>query len=166
MGMLRSALSGASRALHSPAGALEVLGRYAESIDGALNTTVATALIDARPRRIIYSVAGHPPPVLMHSDGRFELLDQATGPPLGIAPLHLPRPQVSVDYTPGDTLVMYTDGLIERRGRDIDAGLALMIEELVRCCALGHEQTADALLDCMEVAHGGDDDIALIVVRL
>ncbi|MEU6494081.1 SpoIIE family protein phosphatase [Streptomyces sp. NPDC046984] len=166
MGMLRSALSGASRAVHSPAGALEVLGRYAESIEGALNTTVATALVDTRPRRIIYSVAGHPPPVLMHSDGRFELLDQATGPPLGIAPLHLPRPQVSVDYRPGDTLVMYTDGLIERRGQDIDAGLALMIEELVRCCTLGHEQTADALLDCMEATHGGDDDIALIVFRL
>ncbi len=110
MGMLRSALSAAIRAIPSPAQALEILGLYARAVDGALATTVAKVLIDPRSRLIIYSNAGHPPPILVHLDGSCELLDQATDPPLGARPDHVPRPQAGLPYTPGDTLVLYTTG--------------------------------------------------------
>ena len=123
MGMLRSVLSAAIRALERPAHALEVLGLYARSIEGALNTTAVKAMVDPDSRLIIYSNAGHPPPVLVHADGECELLDQAIDPPLGARPQHVPASQAGHSYTPGDTLVLYTDGLIERRGEDIDAGL-------------------------------------------
>lgn len=93
---------------------------YAGSVDGALATTAVQAVIDTRRHRITYSSAGHPPAVLVHPDGTCVLLDQATDPPLGIGPQRL---QAAVPYTPGGTLVLYTDGLIERRGEDIDAGL-------------------------------------------
>ncbi|MFJ6723183.1 PP2C family protein-serine/threonine phosphatase, partial [Streptomyces sp. NPDC091259] len=82
MGMLRSALSAASRAVAGPAQALEVLGMYARSVDGALAATAVTVLVDTRSKLLIYSSAGHPPPVLLHTDGDCELLDQATDPPL------------------------------------------------------------------------------------
>ncbi|MFE4824163.1 SpoIIE family protein phosphatase [Streptomyces sp. NPDC056704] len=166
MGMLRSALSAAIRALPSPAQALEVLGLYARSLDGATAATAVKVLIDTRSRLIIYSSAGHPPPVLLHSDGTCELLNQATDPPLGARPHHVPRPQAGLSYTRGDTLVMYTDGLIERRDEDIDASLARLTTALAKDSTLAPDQLADALLARLDVAEGAADDIALIIIRL
>ncbi|MER6683689.1 PP2C family protein-serine/threonine phosphatase [Streptomyces olivaceoviridis] len=166
MGMLRSALSAATRALERPAQALEVLGLYARSIEDALGTTAVQVLADTRSRLITYSDAGHPPPILLHPDGGWELLDQATDPPLGARPQHVPRPQASLPYSPGDTLVLYTDGLIERRGEDIDAGLGRLTDVLSACGRLGTEQLADTVLARLGVSSGGRDDIALVVARL
>ncbi|MET9526620.1 SpoIIE family protein phosphatase [Streptomyces coeruleorubidus] len=166
MGMLRSALSAAIRAIPSPAQALEVLGLYARSLDGATAATVVKVLIDPRSRLIIYSSAGHPPPVLLHPDGTWELLDQATDPPLGARPHHVPRPQAGLSYKPGDTLVLYTDGLIERRDEDIDAGLARLTTALAQNSSLSPDHLADVLLARLDVAGGGPDDIALVVIRL
>lgn len=166
MGMLRSALSAAIRAIPSPAQALEVLGLYARSLDGATAATAVKVLIDPRSRLIIYSSAGHPPPVLVHPDGICELLDQATDPPLGARPHHVPRPQAGLTYTPGDTLVLYTDGLIERRDEDIYASLARLTTALALDSTLAPDKLADTLLGQLDVAGGAADDIALIVIRL
>ncbi|MBL7500862.1 SpoIIE family protein phosphatase [Frankia sp. CNm7] len=167
MGMLRSALSTAIRAIPSPAPALEILGLYARSIEGALGTTVVSVLIDRRSHLIIYSNAGHPPPVLAHTGrGSYELLDQATDPPLCVRPLPVPRPQASGTYAPGDVLVLYTDGLIERRGEDIDSGLGRLTDAVTECRELDVEVLADTLLTRLDVSNGGPDDIALVVVRL
>ncbi|MFF3984352.1 PP2C family protein-serine/threonine phosphatase [Streptomyces sp. NPDC001797] len=166
MGMLRSALSAAIRALERPAQALEVLGLYARSVEGALGTTAVKAVVDMPSRLITYSSAGHPPPMLIHPDGSCDLLDQATDPPLGARPQHVPRPQASLPYRPGDTLVLYTDGLIERRDQDIDVGLGQLCEVLGEFAHLGTEQLADIVLARLGVASGGRDDIALVIVRL
>ncbi|WP_225828698.1 SpoIIE family protein phosphatase [Streptomyces naphthomycinicus] len=166
MGMLRSALSAASRAVAGPAQALEVLGLYARSVDGALAATAVTALVDTRSRLIIYSSAGHPPPVLMHSDGSCHLLDQATDPPLGTRLTHVPRPQAGTAYRPGDVLVLYTDGLIERRDEDIDTGLHRLTDTLRDCLGVAPDDLADTLLERLGVRHGAQDDIALVVVGL
>ncbi|MFE2023059.1 PP2C family protein-serine/threonine phosphatase [Streptomyces sp. NPDC059499] len=166
MGMLRSALSAASRAVTGPAQALEVLGMYARSVEGALATTAVTVLVDARSKLLVYSSAGHPPPALLHSDGTCELLENATDPPLGARPEHVPRPQASTPYRPGDTLVLYTDGLIERRGEDIDTGLDHLKEALGDMPEFTPDQLADTLLERLGVAGGGHDDIALVIVRL
>ncbi|KUN91335.1 PP2C family protein-serine/threonine phosphatase [Streptomyces caeruleatus] len=166
MGMLRSALSAAIRAIPSPAQALEVLGLYARSIEGATAATAVKVLIDTRSRLIVYSNAGHLPPVLVHPSGACELLDQATDPPLGARPYHVPRPQAGLPYTPGDTLVLYTDGLIERHDEDIDASLARLLSALSRDSTLAPGQLADDLLARLSVASGARDDIALVVIRL
>ncbi|WP_433462040.1 PP2C family protein-serine/threonine phosphatase [Spirillospora sp. CA-128828] len=166
MGMLRSALSAAIRALERPAQALEVLGLYARSVEGALNTTAFKVMVDQRSHLLIYSNAGHPPPVLVHPDGSCELLDQALDPPLGARPEHVPRPQAGQEYDPGDTLVLYTDGLIERRDEDIDASLAHLTNALGRTSNLSPERMADALLAQLGVATGTRDDIVLVIIRL
>ncbi|GAA2416009.1 SpoIIE family protein phosphatase [Streptomyces coeruleofuscus] len=166
MGMLRSALSAVIRAIPSPAQALEVLGLYARSMEGATAATAVKVLIDTRSRLIIYSNAGHPPPVLLRGDGTCELLDQATDPPLGARPHHVPRPQAGLSYARGDTLVLYTDGLIERRGEDIDVSLARLTTALAQDGALAPDRLADALLTRLAVAGGGPDDIALVIIRL
>ncbi|GGY34957.1 PP2C family protein-serine/threonine phosphatase [Streptomyces djakartensis] len=166
MGMLRSALSAVIRAIPSPAQALEILSLYARSVDGAMAATAVKVLIDTRSRLIIYSNAGHPPPILLHTDGTCDLLDQATDPPLGTREHHVPRPQAGLPYGPGDTLVLYTDGLIERRDEDIDAGSERLTTALAQDRTLAPELLADALLTRLDVVGGVSDDIALVIIRL
>ncbi|MEV3935956.1 SpoIIE family protein phosphatase [Glycomyces sp. NPDC049804] len=166
MGMLRSVLNAAIRALERPAHALEVLTLYARSMEGALNTTAVEALVDPGSGLIIYSNSGHPPPALVRPDRGCELLDQHVDPPLGARPRHVPCSQAGHPYTPGDTLVLYTDGLIERRGEGIDIGLDRLCEVLTRHCGQSPPDMADAVLEDLGVAEGGNDDISLIVVRL
>ncbi|MFE2475033.1 SpoIIE family protein phosphatase [Streptomyces sp. NPDC059389] len=166
MGQLRSALSATSRVAEGPAEALEVLGLYARSVEGAENTTVVETCIDWDSRTITYSSAGHLPPVLVRLDGTVGFLDQATDPPLGARPEHLPRPQATTAFSDGDTLVLYTDGLVERRREDIDVSLDRLAEALVRHRAADPERIADALLVDLLSVGGATDDTALIVVRL
>ncbi|MFF4624232.1 PP2C family protein-serine/threonine phosphatase [Nonomuraea jabiensis] len=166
MGMLRSALSAAIRAVRQPGPALEVVGLYARSLEGALATTVVQAVIDTASCRITYSSAGHLPPVLLHADGSCALLDQATEPPLGTRPDHVTQIQADLPYTAGDTLVLYTDGLVERREEDIDAGLARLTGALGRCSRLPPACLADVVLTSLGISSGAGDDVALLVTRL
>ncbi|WP_458078001.1 PP2C family protein-serine/threonine phosphatase [Streptomyces sp. EMB26] len=166
MGQLRSALSAASRVADGPAEALNVLGRYANVVDGAESATAVTTFVDIDRHVLTYSSAGHPPPVLLHDDGRVEFLDRATDPPLDARPDPQPRPQASTAFEPGATLVLYTDGLIERRREDIDVGLRRLAESLRHHRALDPEPLADTVLRELLPPGGATDDTALVVVRL
>ncbi|GGS98131.1 PP2C family protein-serine/threonine phosphatase [Streptomyces chromofuscus] len=166
MGQLRSALSAASRVAAGPAQALDVLGRYAHVVDGAESATAVTTFIDCDRLTITYSSAGHLPPVLVHPDGRVEFLDRATDPPLDARPDPRPRPQADTTFTPGGVLALYTDGLVERRGEDIDKGLNRLAESLVRHRDADPEDLADAVLLELLPPDGATDDTALIIVRL
>ncbi|MFF7411743.1 PP2C family protein-serine/threonine phosphatase [Streptomyces lydicus] len=166
MGQLRSALSAATQVADGPARALEVLGIYARSVEGAESTTAAQAIIDWTTHTIAYSSAGHPPPALLHPDGTVELLDGATDPPLGARPEHVDRPEARVSFTDDAVLVLYTDGLIERRREDIDVGLARLADSLARHRGAGAETLADALLAELLPPGGATDDTALVVIRL
>ncbi|MEU2299876.1 PP2C family protein-serine/threonine phosphatase [Streptomyces antibioticus] len=166
MGQLRSALSATSRVAEGPAEALNVLGRYAHVVDGAESATAVTTFIDFDRRTITYSSAGHPPPVLVHADGRVEFLDRATDPPLDARPDPMPRPQACVPFADGATLALYTDGLVERRHEDIDTGLNRLADALARHRADDPEPLADAVLLELLPPGGATDDTALVVVRL
>lgn len=162
MGQLRSALSAAIRVVGGPASALDGLDLYARSVDGALSTTAVQTIIAWAANRITYSSAGHPPPALADPDGTVRFLDQATDPPLGASLEHTPRPQASTTYADGATLVLYTDGLIERRGEDIDQGLQRLAGHLARYGNGQVEALADELIDLSSAT----DDTAVVVVRL
>ncbi|WP_328921160.1 SpoIIE family protein phosphatase [Streptomyces sp. NBC_00208] len=162
MGQLRSALSAAIRVVGGPASALDGLDLYARSVDGALSTTAVQTIIAWADHRITYSSAGHPPPALADPDGTVRFLDQATDPPLGASLEHTPRPQTSTTYANGATLVLYTDGLIERRGEDIDQGLQRLADRLARHGNGQVEALADELIDLSSAT----DDTAVVVVRL
>ncbi|MEU6814638.1 SpoIIE family protein phosphatase [Streptomyces sp. NPDC046860] len=167
MGQLRSALSATSRVARGPAQALEVLGRYAHSLEGAQSTSAVTAFIDFDQHTITYSSAGHPPPVLLRGAGGADLLDQATDPPLDAAVEPSPRPEATVSFTGGDALVLYTDGLIERRHQDIDTGLGQLLDSLDGNRHITTpEALADAVLRDLLPAEGMTDDTALVVVCL
>ncbi|MFJ5712790.1 PP2C family protein-serine/threonine phosphatase [Streptomyces sp. NPDC093105] len=166
MGQLRSALSAASRVATGPAQALEVLGLYARSVDGAESTTAASVFIDWNAHTLTYSSAGHPPPALCRPDGTVAFLDRATDPPLGARPDHVPRPQAQTTFTDGCVLLLYTDGLVERRHEDIDTGLARLADSLTRHRTADPETLGDALLADLIPPAGLTDDTALIVMRL
>jgi serine phosphatase RsbU (regulator of sigma subunit) len=166
MGQLRSALTAASRVADGPAQALNVVGRYAHVVDGAESATAVTTFIDFDRHTITYSSAGHPPPVLLHHDGRVEFLDRATDPPLDAQPDPTPRTEATTRFVPGATLVLYTDGLIERRREDIDTGLLRLAEALRRHRTQDPETLADTVLLELLPPGGATDDTALVVVRL
>ncbi|MET8012752.1 SpoIIE family protein phosphatase [Streptomyces sp. NPDC005271] len=167
MGQLRSALSAATRASKGPAQALEVLGLYAQFVEGALAATVVQVVIDPAGHTVAYSCAGHPPPMLLRVQGTVELLDQATDPPLGVRSEYVRRPQATIGYATGSTLVLYTDGLIERREEDIDVGLDRLTASLCHHCGLQPQPMADALLADLGITGGpAADDTALVVIGL
>ena len=123
MGQLRSALSAATRVADGPAQALEALGLYARSVEGAESTTVVTTFIDWDSHTITYSCAGHPPPALL-APRRHRHLPRRRHRPAARRPSHhAARPQARTPFVEGSTLVLYTDGLIERRAEGIDTGL-------------------------------------------
>lgn len=166
MGQLRSALSAVGRVADGPARALEALDLYARSVAGAESAAVASVVADRAARTITYSVAGNVPPALLRADGVVEFLDQATEPPLGALPENTARGQATARYQEGATLVLYTDGLVERRERDIDAGLADLAAALRRYREDTPQVLADRLLAELLPSGGSADDTALVVVRL
>jgi PAS domain S-box-containing protein len=166
MGQLRSALSAACRVADGPGSALEALGLYARFVEGAESATAVTTFVDWDDHTITYSCAGHPPPALLDPDGSVTFLDRATDPPLGARPEHVGRPETSIPFAEGATLVLYTDGLIERRTEDIDRGLARLADSLTRHREAEPEPLADALLADLLPTGGNTDDTALVVLRL
>jgi len=166
MGQLRSGLSAATRISIGPAQALEALDLYARSVTGADFTTAVCLGINWPAACLTYSSAGHPPPALARTDGSVVFLTQATDPPLGARPEHGARHQARQEFTACDTLVLYTDGLIERRHEDIDVGLARLAGSLAAHRSLPPDQIADALLLDLLPEAGATDDAALVVIRL
>jgi hypothetical protein len=102
----------------------------------------------------------------VHPDGTVVFLDHATDPPLAARPTHAPRPRAHAPFVDAATLVLYTDGLIERRTESIDTGLERLADSLARHRELDPETLADALLADLLPAAGNTDDTALIVLRL
>ncbi|MFD3475292.1 PP2C family protein-serine/threonine phosphatase [Streptomyces sp. NPDC058695] len=166
MGQLRSALSAAVRVADGPAAALDALGLYARSVEGAESTTVAQVVIDYDHHTIAYSSAGHLPPALLHTDGTVEFLDRATDPPLGARPEPTPRPEAEIAFEDGAALVLYTDGLVERRREDIDTGLNRLAECLTRHASADAERLADTVLAEVIPRGGNVDDTAVVIIRL
>jgi serine phosphatase RsbU (regulator of sigma subunit) len=162
MGQLRSALATAMHATRSPARALEIVGSYMASLPEAELATAVDVILDLDDRTLCYSSAGHPPPVLVR-DGRVELLRDATSPPLG-APRDGDRLQGEQAFPSGSVLVLYTDGLVERRDRDIEAGLAKLVNAVAEVADRPAEAMASTLLELLE-DEGHRDDVALVVVR-
>ncbi|MFH9011039.1 SpoIIE family protein phosphatase [Streptomyces sp. NPDC017943] len=171
MGRLRTAVHNFS-ALDLPPEELvalldELVGRIDQDEteeEGSAPVTGATclyAVYDPVSRRCTVARAGHPPPALIHPDGRVEFPEVPAGPPLGLG--GLPFETAELELAEGSRLVLYTDGLVEDRERDIDVGLEMLREALGRA-GQSPEDTCRTVLDAQLTARSSDD-IALIVAR-
>ncbi len=113
--------------------------------------------------RFRWSSAGHLPPVLRLPDGQVRILNEDSDPMLGISP-SLERVERVTEMPYGSTLLLYTDGLVERRGESLTEGLRRLCNALAEHGSHDVETLADALLRAM-TPQASDDDIALLVLR-
>ena len=137
--------------------------------------TIATALIARLEQddpevataetRVRWSSAGHPPPVVMDAEGTVTVLDCAEPELLlGVEP-DRPRTDRVAAIPRGGTLLLYTDGLVERRDRDLDAGISELCRVFGSLSQLPLQQLCDRLLERMYLPDT-EDDVALLAVRL
>lgn len=125
-------------------------------------TTVVCAVVDLAELVITYSNAGHPPPLLVHGE-EVVWLDQALATPLAVdEPI---RREARVDVRPDDLLVLYTDGLVERRYEDLDEGLLRLARTAVASRHEPVEEIANTLIQDL-VGTTARDDVALVVKRI
>ncbi|WP_241472735.1 SpoIIE family protein phosphatase [Mycolicibacterium neoaurum] len=165
MGQLRSACRALLLENPSPATALAGLDRFAMQLTGARCTTVFCAVLDLETGELSYSNAGHPPPIVVDADGTSMTLDAARGVPVGIRPGRN-RAVALLTLPARATLLIYTDGLVERRRESLDDGIARAGELLRQACSTDQgDELADRLLAGMTPPQGYSDDVAMLLYR-
>jgi serine phosphatase RsbU (regulator of sigma subunit) len=145
------------------------LDTMATAVVARLETDDVRAAGDRRLRDgevlLRWASAGHPPPVVLTPDGDVQVLD-ARDPDLllGVAP-DRPRTDRAVVLAPGSTVLLHTDGLVERRDRDLDAGTEELVAVLRECASLPLQELCDRVLGRLFLPDA-EDDVALLAVRL
>src|SRR6202048_853038 len=146
MGQLRASARALLLTGAEPATILQQLDSVAALIPDAFCTTVFVAVLDTRAETLTYSSAGHVPAVLAAPQSRPKQLTDAHSVPLAVQ-RDEPRPQAVAALAAGATLLLYTDGLVERRDESIDDGIARVTEVLAQTIELPIDAVADAMLD-------------------
>lgn len=166
MAQVRNLLRGIAVTLHdSPSFVLTALDNAMRTLAVDAFATVVFAHLEQTEHRwtLHWSNAGHPPPVLIAPDGTATLLHTPVDVMLGVH-TGAPRRDHVVSLAPGCTVVLYTDGLVDRRGVIIDDGLADLTRTLTGSQHMSAEQLSEHLL--VRYASTGEDDIALVVLRI
>ena len=165
MGQLRSALRALAAGEHGPARVLESLDGYVRRHDVGTMTTLAYAQVDVTSGEVCLCCAGHPPPVVLEPGrpARFEWAGRSL--PLDAFGVAHERAEGSFVLAPGGSLVLYTDGLVERRDSTLPEGMDALLAALDR-----RDDTADALaaglVDELAPLDGAADDVCVVAARL
>ncbi len=165
MGQLRNALRAYALDGRSPAAVLERLHGVLRSLERREMATLVYMVLD--PQALTYTVAsaGHPPPLVLAEDGAVDLIEEGRGPPLG-AVADAIYAETSGDLAPGCTLLLYTDGLVERREMWLDEGLGRLTIEAAACAGADPDKMLDRLVRALVPEGGADDDVAALAIRL
>jgi serine phosphatase RsbU (regulator of sigma subunit) len=161
MGRMRSSLRSYALEFPSPADVLGKLDRKMQHFEDEVMATVSYAVLDPASGRLRLSSAGHYPPVIAAPGERGALAEIAVDAPIGVAE-NLPRRVTTLTLVPGSAVCFYTDGLVERRNRPIDDGLARL------CTAVSAKSPEGVCVSVMGALVGREhpgDDIALLVLR-
>jgi sigma-B regulation protein RsbU (phosphoserine phosphatase) len=161
MGRVRSALRAYSLVTEDPAEALTLLDRKVHHFEFGNLTTAIYAMISPDHATVRLSSAGHLQPVLAAPGHPATLVNLPIDPPLGVGRHGAPRRTTEIDLPPGAVLVCYTDGLVERRDRDIDEGMQWLTSIVAPA-------PAEALCNLIMAGAGIDqptDDVAVLAVR-
>ena len=145
-----------------PEKVLSRLGRVVDTFEGGTLITVLYGVLDPAARTWTYASAGHVPAVLRRAGGEARLVDEQPDPPLGAG---LSFAAKSVEFEPGDSLLLYTDGLIERRGEDIRLGLARLLQAAERAPADAGDM-CDFMMAEMLSQQASEDDAAILCATL
>jgi serine phosphatase RsbU (regulator of sigma subunit) len=163
MAQLRSAARSMILEGRDPAAVLDGLSRFASSIEGGSCASVVCAVFDRNNRTLTYSRAGHPPPLIVNGAG-VTWLNDAGGALLSIDS-ELPRTNAVVDVDDTDVLVLYTDGLIERRGESLDIGLDRLVVAATELYGNTIHRVADGLIRLLS-PETTRDDVVIVVKQL
>jgi GAF domain-containing protein/anti-sigma regulatory factor (Ser/Thr protein kinase) len=160
MGQLRTALRAYARQPGGPAAVLERLNALVRADEEREMATIAYLILDVNSGAIEYSLAGHPPPLVLRPDAEPRFLDGGRSAPVGVV-TEARFEESSGALARGETLVLYTDGLVERRDEPIDRSIARLAASAARE-PLSAEELCERL-----TAEGGDrhDDVAVLVAR-
>jgi serine phosphatase RsbU (regulator of sigma subunit)/DNA-binding response OmpR family regulator/anti-sigma regulatory factor (Ser/Thr protein kinase) len=165
MGELRSELRAFAIEGHPPGEALRHLDRVVHATLGpGMVATVMFLILDAAAGTVTVASAGHPPPAIIGADGRVRFLEVTPSFPLGVGDHPALSDRVH-PLAPGDTLLLYTDGLVERRDESIDVGFE-RLRDVLRDGPDDVEELCDLVLDRTLDDYPGQDDVAVLAVRL
>jgi serine phosphatase RsbU (regulator of sigma subunit) len=162
MGQLRASIATAFANDPRPGHTLAAVDLFARRGSDTLGASVGSVLLDPNGDGI-YACAGLPPPLLVKPGKRVRFLAEGRRPLLGLGDPTVDYPDDSFSLSGGDLIVMYTDGLVERRGETIDSGL----ERLRRSVEMGWHLPPEDLCDLLLTEVGGDeldDDVALLIL--
>lgn len=164
MGQIRTAVRAFAAADPDPGTVLARTNRLLVDLDTGLLASCAYLLVDIASREAWLADAGHPAPLLYSPDGRARRLEPPSGMVLNVDPAAVyPRTRLSLPI--GATLALYTDGLVETPGVDLDRAVADLAATLARHGGEPLDDLADALIGQAKQAEHRTDDIALLLVR-
>lgn len=165
MGQLRNALRAYALDGRPPASVLERLHEVLRTLERREMATLAYMVLDPGALSYTLASAGHPPPLVLTADGEVDLIDDGRGPPLG-AVADVVYSETSGVLPPGATLLLYTDGLVERRDMWVDEGIERLTVEAAAAAGASPDELLDQLLRALVPEGGGEDDVAALAVRL
>lgn len=163
MAALRGAVRAFSTVEPSPAAILTRMNRYMSVFKPDAFATLFVAVFDPANGMLRFARAGHPPALLVRPDGTSVALDQPFGPPLGVPDAGYDEGEVPLP--PGTTLVIYTDGLIERRYESMDASMADLVRTVSRHRSGHPERLCDRLVEGLAGSELSDDVSVLVAIR-
>jgi anti-sigma regulatory factor (Ser/Thr protein kinase) len=162
MGQLRSAMRAYALDVEHPAEMLGKLSRFSDQ-QRLRMATVVYATINLDTWVVDFARAGHPYPLLVHAGGGATFLSEAGGPPLGSgAPQTYDQQRITL--AAGETLLLYTDGLIERRGRTLSDGEAALVEAAI-AAPDEPDLKCRAIIERLTEGTGVPDDVAVLAVK-
>ncbi|KUN74709.1 PAS sensor protein [Streptomyces canus] len=164
MGQIRTAVRAYTTVGQTPEEVMRSTNRLLIDLGAELFASCLYLRLDPRRGRAVMARAGHPPPLLRRPDGRVRVLDLAGGPLLGIDSSAV-YPTTEVDLAPGSVLALYTDGLIESPGVDIEDALAGLGRQLADAGDRPLDELADELVRRSAAARERIDDVALLLLR-
>jgi PAS domain S-box-containing protein len=165
MGRVRSALAALAQQGLSPGEVLEQLDRFAAGRSGVDFATVCYAVLDPATRELRYASAGHPPILVVEPDGRTRWLEGGRSVPV-FAGLAGEREDAVEILGPGSMLVLYSDGLVERRGERLSTGLERLAETASGVRALPAQEAGDRILTALGADRTHDDDVVVLCVQV
>ena len=164
MGQLRNALRAFAFEHEDPHEVISRLGGLVDGITDAPFATLAYLIVDPRARRVRYVVAGHPPPLIVSPDGRATYMDGGRTLPIGVDS-SMSFEAAEIALAAGSSIVLFTDGLVERRDRTLDDGLRALAEAATGA-SVDPQQLVDRLIESLIGERERPDDVAVLVLRL
>jgi serine phosphatase RsbU (regulator of sigma subunit) len=167
MGRLRAATAALVAYLPSnPAAVLDALDTFARTPNGTNYATAACIVIDPATGHLTYATAGHPPPFILTPGQPSQRLNAAPSPPLSVtAHPQQPRSEAQTTLQPGTLVVMYSDGLIERRSHSLEHGLRNLETVATSLIDEPLDQLTEQIITQLTNDSPTDDDIVIICLR-